>query len=64
MPAEERNPYHHYEEDVAEEHSSFDELAAGLASGTLTRARAMKLIGAALVGGLLRDPFKTLMIGN
>jgi hypothetical protein len=32
---------------------SFDELAAGLADGTITRARAIKLAGAALVGSAL-----------
>ena len=33
--------------------SSFDELAIGLASGTLSRGRALRLMGAALVGGTL-----------
>jgi hypothetical protein len=33
--------------------SSFDELAVGLSSGTLSRGKALKLVGAALVGGLL-----------
>src|SRR5919199_924837 len=32
---------------------SFDELACGLASGTLSRAKALRLMGAALVGGVL-----------
>jgi hypothetical protein len=32
---------------------SFDELATGLASGSLSRGRALRLMGAALVGGLL-----------
>jgi hypothetical protein len=32
---------------------SFDELASGLASGTLSRRRALRLMGAALVGGTL-----------
>jgi hypothetical protein len=32
---------------------SFDELASGLASGTLSRGKALRLMGAALVGGLL-----------
>ena len=32
---------------------SFDELAIGLASGTLSRGRALRLMGAALVGGTL-----------
>jgi hypothetical protein len=33
--------------------SSFDELAKGLASGTLSRRKALRLMGAALVGGVL-----------
>jgi hypothetical protein len=33
--------------------SSFDELAVGLSSGTLSRGKALKLMGAALVGGTL-----------
>ena len=32
---------------------SFDELARGLASGNVTRGKALKLLGAALVGGTL-----------
>jgi hypothetical protein len=32
---------------------SFDELASGLASGSISRGRALKLMGAALVGGTL-----------
>jgi hypothetical protein len=32
--------------------SSFDELAKGLASGTLSRRKALRLMGAALVGGV------------
>src|SRR5688500_2504247 len=32
---------------------SFDELTRGLASGTLSRRRALRLMGAALVGGTL-----------
>ena len=32
---------------------SFDELARGLASGTISRRRALRLVGGALVGGLL-----------
>jgi hypothetical protein len=31
----------------------FDELASGLASGSLTRGKALRLMGAALVGGRL-----------
>ena len=34
----------------AREHS-FDELAIGLASGSISRGKALKLMGAALVGG-------------
>jgi hypothetical protein len=30
---------------------SFDELARGLASGSVTRGKALRLLGAALVGG-------------
>ena len=33
--------------------SSFDELAVGLSSGTLSRGKALRLMGAALVGGVL-----------
>jgi len=33
--------------------SSFDELAKGLASGTISRGRALKMLGAALVGAVL-----------
>jgi len=36
----------------AREHS-FDELARGLASGSISRGRALRLMGAALVGGTL-----------
>jgi hypothetical protein len=32
---------------------SFDELAKGLAAGTLSRGKALRLMGAALVGGAL-----------
>ena len=32
---------------------SFDELAIGLSSGTLSRGKALRLMGAALVGGAL-----------
>jgi hypothetical protein len=45
MPAEERN------EEARE--SSFDELAKGLASGTISRSRALRLAGASLLGVLL-----------
>src|SRR3954469_24268583 len=32
---------------------SFDELAAGLASGTITRVQALKLVGTAILGAIL-----------
>ncbi len=32
---------------------SFDELAKGLAAGTVSRGKALRLMGAALVGGVL-----------
>jgi hypothetical protein len=38
---------------MAREDGFFDELARGLADGTLTRGRALRLMGAALVGGTL-----------
>ncbi len=39
-------------EDITEEYS-FDELARGLATGTLPRGQALKLVGAALLGSAL-----------
>ena len=38
---------------MAREESFFDDLARGLADGTITRAKALRLMGAALVGGTL-----------
>src|SRR5215216_1744192 len=38
---------------MAREEGFFDELARGLADGSLTRGRALRLMGAALVGGSL-----------
>ena len=38
---------------MAREDGLFDELARGLADGTLTRGKALRLMGAALVGGAL-----------
>src|ERR671921_1473702 len=38
---------------MAREESSFDELARGLADGSITRGKALRLMGAALVGGAL-----------
>ncbi len=52
MPTQEPECYHR-EEDLAEEHSSFDELSRGLAAGVLSRNDALKLAGAALLGGAL-----------
>ena len=45
-----REPYDR--QDVAEEHS-FDQLARGLASGSVSRKQALKLVGGALLGGVL-----------
>jgi hypothetical protein len=50
MPAEE-HPYSD-QKDITEEHS-FDALAKSLASGTISRSRALRLIGGALFGGVL-----------
>jgi hypothetical protein len=49
MTTEDRPRHNH--KDITQERS-FDELARGLADGTLTRSRALKLMGAALLGGL------------
>jgi hypothetical protein len=38
---------------MAREEGFFDELARGLADGSLTRGKALRLMGAALVGGVL-----------
>ncbi len=40
-------------ETLTEEHSSFDELSRGLATGALSRSQALRLAGAALLGGAL-----------
>jgi hypothetical protein len=48
VPTEE-SPHHDDQEDITEEHS-FDELARGMAEGTISRSRALKLVGAALLG--------------
>ncbi len=52
MPAapEEPAPYTDDQEDITEEHS-FDELAKGLADGSLSRRRALKVLAGALLGG-------------
>jgi hypothetical protein len=51
MPAEE-HPRNEREEELVEEYS-FDTLARTLAEGTLSRERALKLVGAAILGGAL-----------
>jgi hypothetical protein len=52
MALEEHNANHsHQERSTAE--LSFDELAKDVASGTLSRGKALRLLGAALVGGAL-----------
>ncbi len=54
MPPEERDTYHH--EDATQEHS-FDELAKGVADGTVSRGRMLKVAGTALLGGVLSAAF-------
>lgn len=49
MPAEELPRETHDQEDTTEEHS-FDELAKGVADGSLSRRRALKLLGRAFIG--------------
>jgi hypothetical protein len=56
VPAEEPN------EAVRSQHS-FDELAKGLASGTLSRGRALRLVGASLLGVLLGGLLPTRLAG-
>ncbi len=57
MPAEQRDPLGGLdragEGGLREEHSSLDELARGLAIGALSRRQAMKMAGAAFLGGAL-----------
>jgi|SRR5215208_1883612 hypothetical protein len=50
MTSEDNPPYD--QEHITEERS-FDQLAKGLSNGTLSRGKALKLLGAALVGGTL-----------
>ena len=52
MPSEERNGELANREEATME-SSFDALAKGLANGTVSRGKALRLMGAALVGGAL-----------
>jgi len=49
MPAEERSEPMPLQKDAPKKRS-FDELARGLAEGTITRGRALKLAGAAVLG--------------
>jgi hypothetical protein len=51
MPDEDHD-HHDHKEEIVEEHS-FDVLARSLADGTLSRQRALKLVGAAVLGGAL-----------
>jgi hypothetical protein len=53
MPTEENEQNQPRDHSLDERDHSFDELAKGLASGSLTRRDALKWAGAALVGGLL-----------
>ena len=55
MPAE-NLPYRYDEEDITEEYS-FDELAKGMAEGTLSRRRALKTVAGAILGGSLLASF-------
>ena len=52
MAAEDLPREVHDQEDIAEEHS-FDELARGLASGTVSRSKMLRLLGGVLVGGVV-----------
>ena len=48
-----RSPEEHREPDLVFEDYDLDAVARGMAEGTITRGRAMKLAGAALVGSVL-----------
>jgi hypothetical protein len=50
MAAEDLPREDHDQEDITEQHS-FDELARRLASGTVSRRSALRLLGGALLGG-------------
>lgn len=52
MPDQERNGEGSNREDIGREHS-FDELAKGLASGSVSRRQALRLFGSVLLGGAL-----------
>jgi hypothetical protein len=53
MPAEGRNEAVTPQQNMDTRGHSFDELAKGLANGTLSRGRALRLVGASLLGVLL-----------
>ncbi len=50
------DPTSYDRENLSEKHS-LDELAKGMAKGTLTRRRMLKLAGAALLGGVISAAF-------
>src|SRR5215217_7745025 len=52
MAAEDLPRQVHNQEDITEEHS-FDELARALANGSVSRRQALRLMGGALLGGVL-----------
>jgi hypothetical protein len=53
MPEQERPAEQGRIQQTSNFDTSFDELAKGVASGTLSRSKALRLLGAALVGGVL-----------
>lgn len=52
MAAEDLPREDHNQEDITQEHS-LDTLARGLANGSVSRRKALRLMGAALLGGIL-----------
>jgi hypothetical protein len=52
MAAEDLPRQAHTPEDITDEHF-FDELARGLASGTVSRSKMLRLLGGVLVGGVV-----------
>lgn len=56
MSTEDRSEEVSYREDTTEEYS-FDDLARGLANGAISRERVLKVVGAALLGGVLSTAF-------
>src|SRR5215208_7101248 len=53
MPEQERPAEQGRIQQTSHVDTSFDELARGLSNGTLSRRRALRMLGAALVGGAL-----------